>query len=118
MIAAIVLTYNNRAGFLKKCLESLLNQAYPLDKIFIADNASSFETKKLIQEYSANSKISLITFEENLGSSAYSLALEKVYQEQKYSWILIIDDDGILKFDALEKLVKSEQFNLQSSLST
>jgi hypothetical protein len=115
-IAAIVLTYRQRAHYLKKCLESLSQQTYPFEAIYVFDNNSHFTTKELVAEFQKkNNSLYYHFFSKNLGSTAYSLALEDVSKQNKYSWIFIIDDDGILRKDALENLLKSEKFNEKNS---
>ncbi len=51
MIAAVVVTYN-RLELLKTNLDLLLQQRYPLDKIYIVDNASTDGTSIFCEEAS------------------------------------------------------------------
>lgn len=119
MIAAIVLTYRHRANYLKNCLNSLLNQTRPFDAIFIFDNNSHHSTKEMVREFQKkNNIIHYHYFSKNLGSTAYSLALEEVSKKNIYSWMFIIDDDGVLRNDALDILLKNKKLNDETSFLT
>ena len=46
-IIAVIPTYN-RGNMLKQCIDSLLNQSYPLEKIVIIDDDSTDNTNDII----------------------------------------------------------------------
>ena len=104
-INAVVVTYN-RIKLLKECLEALLIQTYPIQKIIVIDNCSTDETAEYLKRFVANDYFQIIRTEENLGGSGgFSLGLkESVLSGCDYTWLM--DDDTIPMSDALERLVE------------
>ncbi len=103
-IATIVLTYN-RKNLLKKCLQSLLSQTKPLDKIFIVDNDSKDGTNKMIKEEFNFSKVEYINIKgENIGPAAcWAPAIKKALKEN-FAWLWLMDDDAEPLPDTLKNL--------------
>lgn len=131
-VAANVVTYN-RKKLLVECLDALLKQTYPLDAIYIIDNASTNGTPKLLKEkgyikdlppinldkpvekiYSINMsskgnenkvlEIHYVRMNENTGSSGGQYEGVKRGYEKGYDWLWLMDDDTIPHDDSLEKL--------------
>lgn len=107
-IVAVVVTYN-RLYFLKKCLQSLLQQSYPLNKIVVIDNASTDDTLGYMKEnFSNNEKIDYVRLSSNLGGSGgFSTGIKEAMTFQNdYIWLM--DDDTIPTDGALEKLLLAD----------
>lgn len=128
-IAANVVTYN-RKNLLGNCLNSLINQTYPLDAIYIIDNASTdntvdyliengFVDKPLhpysepveavkiipIPRFSGRSvEIHYVRMPENSGSSGGQYEGVKRGYEAGYDWLWLMDDDAEPEEDGLRKL--------------
>ncbi|ULH17600.1 glycosyltransferase (plasmid) [Deinococcus sp. KNUC1210] len=66
--AAIVVTYNRRA-LLVQCLERLLSQTLPLERIYVIDNASTDGTAEVIP---AHERIEYLRLSDNLGGPTAS----------------------------------------------
>lgn len=115
-IAAVIVTYN-RKELLQKCIESLLHQTYPLDKIFIIDNASTDGTQTFLEErcYFKNQNIiAYIRLEKNIGGSGgFCEGIKRAY-EDGYDWIWIMDDDTEPAQDSLQQLVRYVYLNQTS----
>lgn len=86
-------TYN-RAGYLDRCLNSILMQFDGIEKdteLIIANNASTDHTKEVIDKYSQKMNIDYYERETNLGpDSTSSLCFEKA--NGKYVWVLGDDE--------------------------
>ncbi len=52
--ASVIIITKNHSTFLKKCLESILNQTYRNFEVIIVDDNSSDQTKKLITSFKSN----------------------------------------------------------------
>lgn len=135
-IAANVVTYN-RKQLLGECVEALLNQTYPLDAIYIIDNASTDGTheylkeKGVIDDLSSDGKdpveavkkipsplfpekkveIHYIRIPENTGSSGGQHEGVKRGCKAGFDWLWLMDDDAEPEENALELLVTSPYFS-------
>lgn len=100
--AAIVVTYN-RKELLVKCLDSLLRQTEPLERIYVVDNASTDGTEDVIPD---DERVTYLRLEGNLGG-AYGFAYgvrEALRGHYRYVWVM--DDDCFAEDDALERLLR------------
>jgi rhamnopyranosyl-N-acetylglucosaminyl-diphospho-decaprenol beta-1,3/1,4-galactofuranosyltransferase len=105
-ICAIVVTYN-RKELLCECLEALLSQTYPLNKIYLIDNAGTDGTDMLLEQkgYLQNPVIVYEKLSENIGGAGgFSYGLQKAY-ENAHDFYYLLDDDAEPKYDAIEHLV-------------
>jgi rhamnopyranosyl-N-acetylglucosaminyl-diphospho-decaprenol beta-1,3/1,4-galactofuranosyltransferase len=105
-IAALVLTYN-RKNLVPKTIKALVRQTFPLQKIFVVDNASTDGTDRvlehLVREY-ADDRIEIVTLKENSGSSGgFAQGMEYILKHSTADWLWIMDDDAIPEAHAAEK---------------
>lgn len=110
-ICALVWTYNRRE-LLRECLNAILNQTRPLDKIFIVDNDSKDGTEEMILSDFNHNKIEYINIKgKNIGPSAcWTIGMKKAIEEG-YEWLWCMDDDVEPKNVALEKLINQNIFD-------
>ena len=140
-ICAVVVTYN-RKELLMECLYALKNQTYPLEGIYIIDNASTDGTSNLLlenkyikelppqqldaplekeylisREDKINIKVYYVRMNENTGGSGgFYEGMKRAY-ENGYDWIWVMDDDATPKLNALEELVKFKDSSLSAIAS-
>ncbi len=94
-VSIVSVTYNS-AAVIDKCLASIPKGI----KVFVVDNASADETKKVIKEN--HSKTLLIESKKNVGfGRANNLALEKI----KTEFALLLNPDTELQEDSIKKLL-------------
>lgn len=105
-------TYS-RPQYLKRCIESVLNQTYENIEIFIVDDNNPdtefrFETEQVMNEYINNRNITYLKHEKNKNGSA---ARNTGWRQAKGKYITYIDDDDELselkiqcQVECLEKL--------------
>ncbi len=113
-----IVTYNRKSLFID-CLNSLLNQSFKIDGIYILDNNSNDGTFEYIidnffQDKTSNfdnwrqsDKLKILFYKrlkENGGSSIGFYELTKKIYEDNYEWILITDDDVIFEKDYLKNI--------------
>lgn len=111
-ICAIVVTYN-RKTLLIECLSALEKQTYPVDAIYIVNNASTDGTELLLQEQGWLSKdhIHLYNLKENIGGAGgFSFGVEKAFNDG-FDYIWLMDDDGYPLEDCLNELIKNSNKN-------
>ncbi|MBE7561651.1 glycosyltransferase family 2 protein [Acidithiobacillus sp. HP-6] len=104
-VAAVVVTYN-RKQLLTECLDALLAQTRPVDKIILIDNASTDGTPELLKEYGYldNPVIDYVRLPENTGGAGGFYEGVKRGYEAGYDWMWLMDDDAEPMPDALEKM--------------
>jgi GT2 family glycosyltransferase len=104
-VAAVVVTYN-RSRLLLECLDALLRQSRPVDKIILIDNASSDDTSAALESkgYLTHSKIAYTRLNSNTGGAGgFYEGMKKAY-ESEFDWIWVMDDDAEPYDDALERM--------------
>ena len=99
----VVVTYN-RLSLLQECVDAILNQTRPYDRVVIVDNASTDGTGAYLDSLRDNPLFVILSEENNLGGAGgFAEGIRAAYQ-QKPEWITIIDDDSILEPDFLEQI--------------
>jgi GT2 family glycosyltransferase len=102
-VNAVIVTYN-RLALLQECIEAVLAQTFPLNKIIIVNNASNDGTKEYLATL-PDSQFSIINQEKNTGGAGGFNAGMKKSVEIGADWTWLMDDDTIPNADALEKLM-------------
>lgn len=101
-VSALVVT-RNRVDTLKRTIQYLKNQSYPISQIILVDNGSKDGTI----DYLNNLKLPMekkIIFQENLGGAGgFKKGLE-IFLDSDSEWCWLMDDDGWPAKDALENL--------------
>jgi rhamnopyranosyl-N-acetylglucosaminyl-diphospho-decaprenol beta-1,3/1,4-galactofuranosyltransferase len=107
-VAAVVVTYN-RSKLLLECLDALLRQSRPVDKIVLIDNASSDNTSLVLESkgYLRNPKIAYTRLNSNTGGAGGFYQGMKIAYESGFDWIWVMDDDAEPYDDALERMEPS-----------
>ena len=101
-VAAVVVTFN-RKQLLTECLDALLAQQEPVERIILIDNASSDGTPELLAErgYLAEPRIDYVRSPSNTGGAGgFHEGIKRAF-EQGYDWFWIMDDDAEPLPDAL-----------------
>ena len=114
-VDVILATYNGEK-FLKAQLDSLLNQSYPLHRIFLRDDLSSDQTQDIISEYKKkhNDKIIVVPSSTRLGVIAnFSSLLQQIDHQTDY--LMFCDQDDIWLSDKVEstlnKMLQEEKIS-------
>jgi glycosyltransferase involved in cell wall biosynthesis len=97
-------TYNGEK-FLRPQIDSILAQTYPNIELLVVDDASTDNTRLLLEEYRNKDKRIKIYFnEKNLG---YNRNFEKAFSLASAEYIAISDQDDIWEKDKIEKMMKN-----------
>ncbi|MCK5294944.1 MAG: glycosyltransferase family 2 protein [Arcobacteraceae bacterium] len=96
-ISVIIPSYN-RAEFLPKTIESILNQTVKVNEIIVVDDGSTDNTQEVIKEYDIK-----YIYQENSGvSSARNAGIKSAVND----WITFLDSDDIWETTKIEKQIE------------
>lgn len=109
-VCAVVVTFN-RKELLARCLDVLLAQSYPVDRILVIDNASTDGTRESLIErgYAANRRVQHIPLPANVGGAGGFHEGFKEALSLKPDWIWAMDDDGLPDRDCLAQLLAAPE---------
>lgn len=101
-ISVIVPIYN-ADKYLKKCLDSIVNQSYRNLEIILVNDGSTDSSSKIMEIYAAKDKRILTIHKENGGiGSAYRVAFGKVTGD----YIAFVDSDDYIDLDTYKELIE------------
>ena len=100
-ITVIVPIYNTKEEFLRKCIESIINQSLKDIEIILVNDGSDERTKKICEEYKNNdSRIKLIN-QKNMGES---VARNTGIENSTTDYITFVDSDDWIELNMCEEL--------------
>lgn len=102
-IAVVIVTYN-RLNILKDCIISIKNQSLKPDGIIVINNGSTDGTAEWL---TTQSDLNFVNKNNDGSSGAYYAGIKKAMDE-KFSYIWLMDDDGIADINALLELNKAK----------
>ncbi len=106
LISVVMAAYNTPTEYLKKAIDSVLNQSYPHWELCIADDASTDEkTVQLLNEYIKKDERIRVHFRKSNGH--ISLAFNTALALAKGDYIAFMDHDDMLSPNALLEVVKA-----------
>lgn len=115
LISIIMPVYNVEEVYLRACIESILAQYYKNFELCIADDASTnIDIKVVLDEYANNDSRVKVVYREKNGhiSAASNSAIEIANGE----YLAFIDNDDVLKPEALYEMVKKINENPELDL--
>jgi GT2 family glycosyltransferase len=98
-VSVTIVTYNS-GRFIKRCLESVLDQKYPFKEIIVIDNNSGDGTIDILEPFEDRCRI--VYNEENIGFSA---AQNQAIAMSDSEWILTLNPDVLLLQGFIEALM-------------
>ena len=104
-LVSIALCTFNGVEFLKKQLDTIINQDYKNLEIIICDDLSKDGTKNILDKYSLeDNRIKLFYNNENLG---YIKNFEKAIKNCSGEYIFLSDQDDIWELDKVSKMLNT-----------
>jgi GT2 family glycosyltransferase len=100
---------------LKRCIQAILDQTYPVAQIIVVDNRSSDGTTLEVFP----DRVTFICHIRNLGTSGAAATAMEYALAENYGWLWVLDQDTIPRKNALEKLMdlyKSFDCEFQSQI--
>ena len=110
-VSVIIPTYN-RAGTIKRSVESVLNQTYDKLEVIIVDDGSTDNTSEVVESIK-DDRVRYIKLEKNQGVSH---ARNYGVSQANYDMIAFHDSDDAWRIDKLEKQIKKYNDNLHVAL--
>ena len=101
VISVIVPVYNVKL-YLRKCIESIINQKYQSLEIILVDDGSTDGSEKICDEYAVKDKRIIVLHQENKGVSCARNAGLKVAQGD---WIAFVDGDDWIDSGMYEEMI-------------
>jgi len=101
---SIVIPTFNRARYLRRAIESCLNQTYGNLEILIVDDGSEDETSEVVRNFAArDERIKYYRFEKNVG---LPVALNRGWELVTGDYLTMSGDDNYFHINAIEKMVR------------
>jgi GT2 family glycosyltransferase len=100
-VSVTIVTYNS-GRFIKRCLESVLDQRYPYVEIIVVDNNSTDGTVDILEPF--EDRVRIYYNEENSGFAA---AQNQAIAASRGEWILTLNPDVLLLPNFIEALVQA-----------
>src|SRR5450432_4872774 len=104
-VSVTIVTYNS-GRFIKRCLESVLAQRYPLKEIILVDNASNDGTTDILEQF--EDRCQVYYNEENVGFAA---AQNQAVRLSSGDWVLTLNPDVLLLPNFIQAMVDAGQFD-------
>jgi len=105
LVSLTLVTYNS-GRFIKRCLESVLEQKYPQLEVIIVDNASSDGTVDILEQFQDRCRI--YYNDENIGFAA---AQNQAIAASNGEWILTLNPDVLLLPNFIQAMVEAGQID-------
>ena len=105
LISVLLVTYNS-AEYLQRCLESLVQQDYPVFEIIIVDNASTDRTKNILSQFFPPAQINVET-KFNAANTGFAAAQNQAIRQAHGEWLLCLNPDVFLRPDFISQLVSA-----------
>jgi GT2 family glycosyltransferase len=105
LVSVTIVTYNS-GRFIKRCLESVLEQKYPNLEIIIVDNASTDGTVDLLEQF--EDQCSIHYNDQNIGFAA---AQNQAIRLSSGEWVLTLNPDVLLLKNFIQALVEAGQID-------
>src|SRR5271154_5651616 len=103
LVSVTIVTYNS-GRFIKRCLESVLEQKYPNLEVLVIDNASTDGTVDILEQFSDTCQIHYN--DENIGFAA---AQNQAIGLSNGEWVLTLNPDVLLLKNFIQALVDAGQ---------
>lgn len=104
----VVVTYN-RCKLLEECLTALLKQDYDQFTIFLIDNASTDNTRSMVEEKFHDKRLRYYNTGANLGGAGGFNYGMRLAASETCDYVWAMDDDTIVQPDSLKALVNYAQ---------
>lgn len=114
---SVVLTTYNGERYIKEQMDSIFNQTCAPNEIIVADDCSSDSTVDIINSYTNQKKIDIISYvnNHNLGYIRnFKIAISKAHGD----YIFLCDQDDVWNHDKIEKTIKYMKENKASIACT
>ena len=103
ILVSIIVPVYNTEKYLKKCLDSLVNQTYKDFEIIVVNDGSTDKSSNIISKYQKKYKNIILIDKENEG---LSMARNRGVQKSSGKYIIFVDSDDYVSNKLLEEVDK------------
>ncbi|NOU84047.1 glycosyltransferase [Paenibacillus sp. LMG 31459] len=106
----VIMTSYNKAGYIAKSIESMLNQTFTDFELFLMDDNSNEETRKVIEPFLEDKRIKFIksniqTMKERVEKVRYAVLINEALEKSSGEYISYATDDNRYRHTRLEQMV-------------
>src|SRR5580698_9371764 len=105
LVSVTIVTYNS-GRFIKRCLESVLEQKYPNLEVVVVDNASTDGTVDILEQF--EDQVRIYYNDENIGFAA---AQNQAIGLSSGEWVLTLNPDVLLLKNFIKELAEAGQMD-------
>lgn len=120
-IVSIIIPNYHHALYLKQRIDSVLNQTFQDFEVIILDDASTDQSREVIEEYRSHPKVSQIIYNKENSGSVFKQWIKGI-ENAKGDYIWIAESDDYASEDFLEKmhrfLSQHSNFGMSFSIAT
>ena len=100
-VAVTIVTYNS-GSYIRRCLDSVLEQKYPRQQVIVIDNASTDGTADILETFEG--RVQIIYNQENVGFAA---AQNQAIGASNTDWALVLNPDVLLMPGFISAMVEA-----------
>src|SRR5437588_10251177 len=104
-VSVTIVTYNS-GRFIRRCLESVLEQKYPGKEVVVIDNASTDGTTDILEQF--EDRCNIVYNDENIGFAA---AQNQAIAMSTGDWVLTLNPDVLLLPGFIQSLVDASRLD-------
>jgi GT2 family glycosyltransferase len=104
-VSVTIVTYNS-GRFIRRCLESVLDQDYPQFEIIVIDNASTDGTADILEQFEGRCQVCY-----NQENAGFAAAQNQAIAMSRGEWVLTLNPDVLLLPDFLGRLMDARHFD-------
>lgn len=101
IIVSVIMPVYNMAEFVKKAIDSILQQSFSCFELIVVDDASEDGTAMIVQSYTDRR----IVYERNVHNIGNYASRNKAFQKVRGKYVAVMDADDIARVDRLERQV-------------
>ncbi len=105
LVSVTIVTYNS-GRYIKRCLESVLEQKYPRKEIIVIDNASTDGTLDILEQF--EDRVRIVYNDANLG---FAGAQNQAIGLSSGEWVLTLNPDVLLMPNFIAEMVEAGQLD-------
>lgn len=109
MKLSVIVTNYNHGKYLEQCLDAIIDQSYQSKEIIVIDDASTDNSRKIIERYSKNKKIQIAIF--NPTNIGHLKSIQKVITVCSGKYIHFAAADDVIRPGLYEKSIKMLEDN-------
>lgn len=110
MFCSILISNFNKSRYIKKCLNSLINQTYQNFEVIFCDNESTDNSLKVVSKFK-NVKILNTRRLTKSGPLNQINALQKAFDNSNGEYIFLLDSDDFFEIDKLKEITDLKKKN-------